>query len=300
MTGTGTGEVIVLDDGRARVEVLPEAGAAIRRYDRTAGGTIEPIFQTAPSPTRAGPFALGQNLLVPFSNRISGGGFRHAGVFHPLQRNTAGPYPIHGNGFTESWTAGDRSSTAVALTLASKGPGPFRYEAEVRYALDDGALRCRLTVTNRAATGLPYGAGFHPWFVRTAATRLTLHASGYWTGTPDHLPDTHLTAAGDPLFDFAAPRALPDGFTNCVLTGWTGRADLLWPDRGLGVAITAPPPLTTLVLYSPSGDSDFVCIEPVSHTVDAHNRTDAGTAPPQILEPGETLATETAFRPYAL
>jgi aldose 1-epimerase len=55
-----------------------------------------------------------------------------------------------------------------------------------------------------------------------------------------------------------------------------------------------------VILYSPSAAADYVCIEPVSHSVDAHNRTDAGTAPPQILAPGERLTASAAITPYAL
>ena len=84
--------MIVLDDGRARVAVHPDEGAAIGRYDVIdAASREQPILQTSPSTGRGGPFALGLNLLVPFSNRISGGGFWHEGTFHRLERNTADP-----------------------------------------------------------------------------------------------------------------------------------------------------------------------------------------------------------------
>lgn len=293
--------MIVLDDGRARAEVHPEAGAAIGTYDFIASdGRAAAIFQTARSRSRSGPFALGLNLLIPFSNRIAGGGFRHNGVFYPLERNGPGPYPIHGNAFDRSWTVCDVSPTAVSLTLASDAPGPFRYDAEVHYALEDGMLQTRLVVVNRAPVSLPFGAGLHPWFVRTPATRLTMTATGYWTETPDHLPDVYLPTANDAHFDFSSGRLLPATFFNNALTGWNGRATLEWPDRGLKVELAAAAPLTTAILYSPSSESDFVCIEPVSHSVDAHNRTDRGTAPPQVLQPGEAITAAASFMPCGL
>jgi aldose 1-epimerase len=293
--------MIVLDDGRARVEVHPENGAAIGRYDFIGpDGEVLPIFQTVATPGRQGSFAAGLNLLIPFSNRISGGGFRHDGMFYPLERNTADPYPIHGNAFTAAWTVRESAQHRASLNLVSDGPGPFRYEAEVTYALEAGALRTRLAVVNRAAMSLPFGAGLHPWFVRTGDTRLTMGAAGYWTETADHLPEAYLPTAGDSRFDFSGGRALPETFFNNALTGWDGRAVLAWPDRRLAVNIAAPPPLTTLILYSPSATANFVCIEPVSHSVDAHNRSDGGTALPQILMPGEALTAEAVIRPYVL
>lgn len=95
--------MLVLDDGEARAEVHPEAGAAIGRYDLIlVNGGLMPILQTAPHEARAGPYAQGLNLLLPFSNRISGGGFWYAGVFHQLERNGPGPYPIHGNAYARA------------------------------------------------------------------------------------------------------------------------------------------------------------------------------------------------------
>jgi hypothetical protein len=53
--------------------------------------------------------------------------------------------------------------------------------------------------------------------------------------------------------------------------GWDGRARIEWPGRKLAVEITASENLGTYVLYSPAGERDFVCFEPVSHPVDAFN-----------------------------
>jgi aldose 1-epimerase len=293
--------MIVLDDGRARVAVHPDQGAAVGRYDLIdPAGNAQPILQTAPAAGREGPFALGLNLLVPFSNRISGGGFWHGSVFHRLERNTADPYPIHGNGFTLPWSLREATGNRALLTLSASGPGPFRYDAEVAYGLADGALTARLMLINRAATSLPYGAGFHPWFVRSPRARLTMNAAGYWTETADHLPDTYLPCAGDERFDFSHGRALPTAFFNNAVTGWDGRARLDWPDRGIAVEIVAPPPLTTVILYSPASTADFVCVEPVSHSVDAHNRRETGAVLPQILEPGQALMVEVTIMPVVL
>jgi len=294
-------EVIVLSDGLARAEVHPAVGAAIGRYDYVMpNGDLVPIFQTAPSEGREGPFALGMNLLAPFSNRISGGGFVHEGQFHRLERNGRGPYPVHGNAFLLPWTMVERSKNNVLLQLNSDGPGPFRYNAAVEYALGDGGLHMRLAITNRAAGSLPYGAGFHPWFVRTPATRLTMVAAGYWTETEDHLPGTFRAMRGDAEFDFSTPRLLPNGWLNNAFTGWDGEATLSWPDRNLAVRITSPEPLTTVILHSPSATADFICVEPVSHSVDAHNRSEPGTAAPQVLAPGGTLVAQTTITAYAL
>jgi aldose 1-epimerase len=293
--------MIVLSDGLGRAEVHPQMGAAIGRYDFTMpNGEVVPIFQTATSAGREGPFALGMNPLAPFSNRISGGGFAHDGLFHRLERNGRGPYPVHGNAFMLPWTVAATQENAVLLQLRSDGPGPLRYDAEAGYSLSEGSLRMRLAIVNRASGSLPYGAGFHPWFVRSPETRLTMATAGYWTETEDHLPDSYRRSAGDAELDFSSSHALPDGWLNAAFTGWDGEATLVWPDRALAVRISAPEPLRTIILYSPSAAADFICVEPVSHSVDAHNRSEPGTAPPQILAPDATLVAEATITPYAL
>jgi len=293
--------MILLHDDKAYLEVHPDAGAAIGRYDFvTSDGQLHPIFQTGAALGRPRPFSLGLNLLIPFSNRISGGGFWHEGVFHPLEPNAADRYPIHGNAYAMPWIVQHAAATTTSLTLKSDGPGPFRYDAKVTFELNDGALGVRLVVVNRAAISLPFGAGFHPWFVRSPDSLLTMPATGYWTETADHLPKEYRPTVGDRCFDFETGRPLPETFVNSALTGWNGRATLTSPERGIAAEISSSAPLTTVILYSPSGQADFVCIEPVSHSVDAHNRSDLGTAPPHILAPGAQLAIETTIRPFSI
>ena len=50
------------------------------------------------------PNFLGCYPLVPWSNRISGGGIEAGGRFWPLRPNWPGePYPIHGDGWRRPW-----------------------------------------------------------------------------------------------------------------------------------------------------------------------------------------------------
>jgi aldose 1-epimerase len=186
------------------------------------------------------------------------------------------------------------------LTLRSDGPGPFRYDARLTYVLEGTALRMSLALVNRAGIALPYGGGFHPWFPRTPQTRLGFRAAGVWTETPGHLPDRYLEPAAHPGWDFAASPRLPDRWLNNAWTGWTGEARVEWPEHELAATITADEPLRTLILYSPSADADFISIEPVSHSVDAHNRSGPGVAAPRRLTPGETLTLTARISPERL
>src|SRR5581483_8509022 len=171
-------QTILISDGVGEAVIVPALGAGLARYDFIARGRREPLFRPCCDLARAGAFDLACNLLVPWSNRISGGGFHFRGRFHALEPNLPGePSPIHGNGFSSAWEAVEASPTSATLTLASDGPSPYRYSAEVRYALEAGALRVALKVVNRAEIALPFGLGLHPWLPRTPGATLQARAT---------------------------------------------------------------------------------------------------------------------------
>ena len=286
---------VVLTDGVAEVAVCPDLGGGLAAYDLWRGGRRAPLFRRAPAST-ADPFALASIVLVPWSNRISGGGFAFGHRFHALAPNLPGEAcPIHGNGFQLPWHVTQRASEAVTLTVASNGPGPFRYEATLRYALAGGALTMRLDVTHCATEKLPYGLGFHPWLPRTAATTLCAPAAHVWLEDARHLPAGRVAISARPAWDFARARALPSGWVNNGFDGWGCTARIAWPDRRLALTIDAAPPLGAYLLYSPGAHGRFFCFEPVTHPVDAHNLPGA---PGLIaLAAGETASVACRFAP---
>lgn len=160
---------IELADGRASLVVRPREGAAILRYDALRPGRAPtPLLE----PSR-GLLKFGSQLLIPWSNRISGGGFEFDGRFHAIEPNVDGePFPLHGDAFQRPWRLTKRTGTELELVLEDGAIGPYRYHASVRYALEEGALSVVLAVENRAAIRLPYGLGFHPWFPRRPRTLL--------------------------------------------------------------------------------------------------------------------------------
>jgi aldose 1-epimerase len=238
-------------------------------------------------------------LLVPWSNRISQGGFAFEGRFHGLEPNVPGEaFPIHGNGFSSPWRVIEETSASAKLQLSSEGPGPFRYRAGVSYGLSGGALTVNLAVTNEAAQPLPYGLGLHPWLPRTPATTLRAPARHVWLEDERHLPTTRLPLASRPEWDFARHHRLPLDWINNGFTGWCGSATIAWPERHLALDIEVSSPTSIYLLYSPGAAADFFCFEPVSHVVDAHNLEGAPDASGLvILAPGDTLSMRARFCP---
>jgi aldose 1-epimerase len=261
--------VIQLTAGKAQAQVLPAIGAGL------AGLWLDgrPVLRPWSGIDADGPFALGMNLLAPFSNRISGG-FRHDNIDYTLPPNLSGEaYPIHGDAFQRTWAVTERTPDSAILQLPDGSFGPYRYRAEVRYRLSESEFRVGLELINLGALALPFGAGFHPWFPRSAQTQIRFGADGYWPENMQHLPATSTALLLPPELDFTESRGLPQCWINAGFAGWTGQALIKQGPEAVSVRLSSDD-LRTAILYSPSVDADFFCFEPVSHPVDAHNLPD--------------------------
>jgi aldose 1-epimerase len=275
--------MITLQAGAAKVQIVPQMGAGL------AGLWVGdlPVLRPWSGDVAAGPFALGCNLLVPFSNRISNGGFQFEGIGQSISPNLPDEaFPVHGDGFQREWLQVDANQHSARLLLAKGEIGPFRYAATVTYNLSENGLTTQLSVTNTAASALPYGLGLHPWFPRSDATRLQFLAEGFWPETADHLPATLQPVPQDNGGDWRDLAPLPFGLINTGFSGWDGRAQIVQGPEAVSLQVTAQG-LGTALLYSPSAAADFFCFEPVSHPVDAHNLP--GQPGLTRLTPGQTL-----------
>ena len=272
--------VLELRDHRSRLVIAAAKGGGIASFDALVPGRAPvPLLKQA----RAD--AVGCELLVPWSNRISGGGFDFDGRFHPVEPNVPGePFPLHGDGFQKPWRVARQTAAEAELVLDDGSIGPYRYAARVVYALREGALDATLTVENRASIRLPYGLGFHPWFPRHAGTSLTATASRVWLEDERHLPTGVEPVATHPAWDFSQGAPLPAGWINNGFDGWDRRATIVQPEDGVALSLEASPELGVFIVYSPAADAGFFCFEPVSHPVDAHHG-EGLTA----LEPGASM-----------
>lgn len=292
MSGT-----VTIADGIASIRIVPAMGAGLARYD-LIGSKGEPLLRPAPGEPK-NPFELALNLLVPWSNRISNGGFSYNCDFHALAPNLEGEaYPIHGDAFQSVWSVVAVTPISALLRFSNNGIGPFFYDAEVLYRLDNGALTVQLEITSRAKIDLPFGFGLHPWFPRSKRTRLTASAKTVWLEDASHLPTGAVPVQQKSEWDFSTGRPLPEGWINNGFEGWAGTALIEWPDRQLSLSIAADSKLSTYIVYSPSSQADFFCFEPVSHPVDALNLSSS----PQgnglfVLAPGERISTFCIFAP---
>ncbi len=271
---------ITLKSGLLSATIRPGAGGALATLDALDGTARHPLLR-APA---ADGFAPGLMVLAPFSNRIADG-FTFEGTYHPLEVNRAGErFPIHGDAFQKPWTV-ERADDREAVLSLDGAFGPWRYRGTLTYTVDGPSLSMRLSMTNTGPR-LPFGGGFHPWFHRDAETRLAFRADRVWLEDADHLPDRALDLAHTPEWDYSAGRRVPARFLNNAFTGWDGSARVEQPSQGIATIVTAEPPLDVLIVHTRE-DAAFICAEPVSHAVDAHNAPgQPGLVP---LDTGETL-----------
>ncbi len=247
-------------------------------------------------------YQLASFAMVPWSNRISGGGFSHAGQFHPMQPNRAGePYPIHGDGWLQRWAISQPASDTLEMALQSNGFGgnPYAYECVQRFRLVEAGLDQQVQVRHQGAEPLPYGLGLHPWFPRTPATRITAPVQGVWLSGSDPLPTAHTTRL--PLtWDLNAGMSAHGDLIDNAYTGWGGTARIDWPESGLQLTMHMPDFVQhggvaehfCLVYRPPMGPA--FCFEPITHPIDAFHQP--GLPGLRTLQQGETLMLRVQWR----
>ena len=105
------------------------------------------------------------------------------------------------------------------------------------------------------------------------------------TSIPDHL-------------DFTDAGPLPPHWINNAYDGWNTEAQIVWPECGLCLKLTADGPFDCFVIYSPDSEADFFCFEPMTHLPNAHNMPAGGGL--VTLAPGQSLTCRLALYPAVL
>ena len=186
----GLPAIHTLQSGRQRLHVLPSLGGALAGWEWQRDDRWLPLLR----PWSADPAALYATScfpLLPWSNRITGGGFDFDGKHYPLQPNRPGePYPIHGDSWRQAWSISAQAEDRMTLELESEhcDGNPYVYRARQLLTLRENALEIELRVTNSGPHTLPFGLGLHPYFVRDAQTRLQFRARGVWLSGAVRIP----------------------------------------------------------------------------------------------------------------
>ena len=290
-------EVLTLQAGGLEAGVAPAIGGSLTHFQHANG--IDLMRAATPEAlAQNDPLGMACFPLVPFSGRIAGGRLTFAGQNFALPLNAPpDANALHGDGWQCAWQLEHADENEVRLTLPNPDRGwPWAYSARQTYGLTPDALTISLSVTNESDTPIPAGLGIHPWFDATPDASLRFDAEAVF-----QVDDGYLFTEVTPIpekWDFSASRAVAGTDLVNGFSGWSGKAEVSWPERGAALSIAADAPLNHLVVYTPSGQP-FFCVEPVSHAVDAFNLHAAGLAPENgtvSLGPGETLSGTAVFK----
>ena len=262
-----------LQHGDWQALICPERGAAFSRLQWRGRDVLVPTPEGAHHPGAYGAF-----WMLPWANRLDGG--RIAGHVMPINR-AAEDTAIHGLARDLPWEVISATTDQAVLQQRLKR-APFDYTARLAVALDGIGLVMEMTLRHEGTAPAPYGMGWHPWFIRSAATSLHLNASQRANHTARGLPESLSFCAG-----IAADEAGLIGLDN-FFAGWDGAARLATPAGSITLTATGDFAAGVQV-YAPAA-SPIICVEPVSHMPDAANRTAlAAAAPMRVLAQGQAL-----------
>lgn len=289
--------IISLESTNQRLQLAPTLGGGVTAWDwKSAGQSTSkwtPIFRPW-NRLMSDRYTLACFPLVPWSNRITHGGFEQDGVFYPIRPNREDErYPIHGDGWLQSWQTVDHAESSVRVLLESHAydGNPYHYVSTQTFTLLPSGMEIILDVTHLGDRPLPYGLGLHPYFVRNAATRLLWKTTGVWLSGDDLIPKVH-TQDFPPTWDYNAPSSLEGPLIDNCFTGWNGKARIEYPDRGLTVAMSMADCKGDSLMYRPPGQAYF-CLEPITHPIDAfHMPARPGLV---TLSAGQSLTLKTTF-----
>lgn len=220
--------------------------------------------------------------MLPVSNRVAGNGFVFQGREVMLPHHAADEHFFsHGDGWQLRWKVIENGDDYCVLQLRRQYACGFDYLAQIRYQLQNNQLLAVLTLTHYGAVPMPYGGGFHPWFNFDKQSQVQFQASGYWPEGEQHLPRDWQGTLPD-YADFSQAQYGEDDWLNVCYSGWSGRAKVV--SDVMDITITSQTPW--LMLFRMRGEP-FICLEPQSHPVNAHNMD--GQPGLRVLGAGDVL-----------
>jgi aldose 1-epimerase len=273
---------ITLQSGPLRCELRPDLGGSVAGLWR---GAQQVLRATAAAELQSVQRAASYPLL-PYSNRIGQRLLHWVGRDYLLAQNFAPePHAIHGVGWERAWEVDQASVTHAVLSYCHHADAawPFAFDSQQTFSLSDDALELQMSITNRAAEAAPVGLGWHPYFAKSAQTRIQFAARGRWEMGGDKLPTERRAHPG-------LERDCTDLDIDHCFDGWSG--SLLLTEGGLRLRLTSD--LDCLVVFTtPARDS--IAIEPVSHVNNALALVRQRGHTPQalglrVLQPGQTFS----------
>lgn len=256
--------VTLLDESCGSIAVIaPQRGAIVTSF---SVGSCEALYlDTATFDDPNKNVRGGIPVLFPIAGKLEQDRWRSHG--------REGSMKQHGFARTLPWNVAAASPTQATLTLESNASTlaqyPWKFRAELEYALKGHTLRATLRVHNTDDTTLPFALGFHPYF--QVDDKAQAHIGTDATQAFDNVAKRTVAFKG---FDLTAPEV------DLHLLDHKRAAATLRLGDGPSITVRASPQFTTWVVWTLQG-KDFVCLEPWTSPANALNSDDRlVTVPP--------------------
>ena len=239
-------------------------------------------------------------LLIPYSNRIEHGHFTFQGKGYQLANGER--HASHGDVRGRPWQVVEQRETVVRCAFDSAdfadSNWPWPFTATVLYALQENVLISELSVTNRGASAMPAGLGWHPYYSRTLTRTgepilLQFQVTSVYPDANDNRIPSGPPQPLAPNQDFRMERTLiPENFIDACFYGYDGDGTIAWPESGVRLRYHASANCQHLILFNPA--KPYFAVEPVTNANNGVNLLANGdsTSGIQILAPGETLTAQ--------
>lgn len=269
----GVPSLVTLDNGRARAELAPSAGARLMRWSVNG----RPVLHWPADADWSAPAKIrgGNPLLFPLIART----FLDGKIgFWRGPDGVVRPAPMHGLVRAAEFATVEQDERRIVMrtawddSMAEAWPFPFVFAVE--YGLEDTALAVAFTVENTGAEAMPYSVGNHFYFSVPAAERDAWELQGKFRSFARQGTDGEIDAMAE------APRMLSDpAMVDLFHIGPPEDGVVLRQmNDGREVAFAlpcdaaGPNPWYAVTTWTESAMSDFYCVEPWTALPDAvHN-----------------------------
>ncbi|MBY3623584.1 aldose 1-epimerase [Acinetobacter sp. CUI P1] len=256
------------------------------------------------------PYHFGMPLLIP-PGRIRKGQFQFEGTSYQFDQNTANDNHIHGLHRTQAWCVSDieedEDGCAVTTEFRTEDdphwmeqfPIPLKFEMTFR--LQEARLTQTLKVTNFGDHRIPFGIGYHTWFMidgEPERWNLKLPVNSIYELNDELLPSGNLIPLGDLESLNTGMNMQGTNFDTALRIGEEQPVEaLLLRDDGYGLRYTADENLFRhWVLYTKGPADQFLCIEPYTWLPNAPNVSDDASFTGLLtIEPGQSQNLSTVL-----
>ncbi|MFB2830720.1 hypothetical protein ACE1BS_14080 [Aeromonas jandaei] len=252
---------------------VSEIGAAITElaYFDNLGNKVE-ILRGEPDAALKShhdfnPLQCGMFPMVPFVNRIAGNCFELNGNRISLPtHHLDDTFFLHGDGWISNWDI-EVSDDSIRCYLVSHIDGVCHYSACQELSLCDNVVTVKLTVKNLDKNIFPCGIGLHPYFKCEHNSLLSFNPDGVWLELENHLPGEYLDTIPE-HFSFHRKKVPDYWVNNCYKFNKEVTVDIVHPE---GIKVSLSSDASYMMIFRPSSKENYVCLEPQTQMLDAHN-----------------------------